>query len=65
MPRTVSVPKNHKRSFDIECAEALLDEAVAGLKRQVADLEAAAEDFKLCHRHPPPSPRPRRAGRNA
>jgi hypothetical protein len=65
MPRTAAKHKNHKRSFDLEGAEARLDEAIAGLKRQIEVLEAAAEDLKLWHRHPPPSPRPRRAGKNA
>jgi len=37
---------DHKRSLDVEGAEARLDEAIACLTRQVAVLEAAAEDFK-------------------
>ena len=59
-----TVDKNHKRSFDVEGAVTRLVEAVASLKRQVAALEAALEDLKLCYRHPAPSPRPRRAGKN-
>jgi|HubBroStandDraft_6_1064221.scaffolds.fasta_scaffold452340_2 hypothetical protein len=60
------VDKNYKRSFDVERAEAetRLAEAVARLKRQFADLEAAIEDLKRCHRRPAPSPRRRRRKKN-
>ena len=56
--------KNRKRSFDIECAEALLEEVVACLKRQFAALEDAVEDLKRSHQHPAPSPCRRRGGKN-
>ena len=56
--------RNRKRSFDIECAEALLEEVVACLKRQFAALEDAVEDLKRSHQHPAPSPCRRRGGKN-
>jgi exonuclease VII small subunit len=55
---------NPQPTFDIESAEARLDEVVAGLKRHFADLEDAVEELKRCHRQPAPSPRPRLARKN-
>jgi hypothetical protein len=60
----VTEPKDDKPTFDIESAEARLDEAVASLKRQFAALEDAVEDLKRSRHNPPPSQGPPQPGKN-
>jgi hypothetical protein len=52
----VTESKDGKPTFDIESAEARLDEAVAGVKRHFAALEEAVEDLKRSRRNHSPSP---------
>jgi hypothetical protein len=60
----MNAPKSHLRTADLERAEARLEEAIACLKLQFADVEAAVEDLKRRHQDLSSSPRPRRGRMN-
>jgi exonuclease VII small subunit len=49
-------PLDDRLTFDIESAEARLDEAVASVKRHFAALEEAVEHLKRSRQNLPPSP---------